>query len=90
MVVVLVPLIASDAEHLPMCLWAPVHLPGRSVCSGPLPILKSDGLFVVRLYEFLYILAISPLPGIGCEYLLPVSGLPFCFVAAFFCCAEAF
>ena len=37
-------LMASDFEHFSMCLWPSVHLPWRSICSGPLPIFKLDCL----------------------------------------------
>ena len=37
-VLICISLMASDAEHLFICLWASVCLPWISVCSGPSPI----------------------------------------------------
>ena len=85
-------LMASDAEHLFICLWA--------LCMSFLEksLFKSFDHFVIGLFVFLewnivsslFILEIRPLPEVSLANVFPYGWFSFHFNAVFFSHAEAF
>ena len=68
--------------------WPSARLLWRNIYSGPLTIFFKNwilwGFFGVELCKFLIYFGYQPLIRFAtCKYLLPFSGLPFCFVDGF-------
>ena len=90
MVLIRISLVISDAEHLFMFLLA-VCMLWKDVCSGPLPILKSDVFSLLSCVGSLCIFYVSLLLDKWfADIFLPVCKLALRFVAGVLGSAEAF